>query len=138
MERLWHHFDYANRAAAAHSQAAWQYPLYLASQLHKRLDEDPSHSTVDIVVHKFKHLRRSTESDEFVCYDFSSLSLCISTTFTLTPFPFFRSPFSPLPKSFATSPFFPFPYSSIFTCQRGFLHSYLGLLTHLCLLSYLQ
>jgi hypothetical protein len=31
MERLWHHFDSANRAAAAHSQAAWQYPLYLAS-----------------------------------------------------------------------------------------------------------
>ena len=31
MERLWHHFDNANKAAAAHSQAAWEYPLNLAS-----------------------------------------------------------------------------------------------------------
>ena len=31
MERLWHHFDGANQAAAAHSQVAWQYPLHLAS-----------------------------------------------------------------------------------------------------------
>ena len=31
IERLWHHFDNANKAAAAHSQAAWQYPLHLAS-----------------------------------------------------------------------------------------------------------
>jgi hypothetical protein len=31
MEHLWHHFDHANKAAAAHSQAAWQYPLHLAS-----------------------------------------------------------------------------------------------------------
>ena len=28
MECLWHHFDHANKAAAAHSQAAWQYPLH--------------------------------------------------------------------------------------------------------------
>ena len=31
MERLWHHFENANKAAAAHSQAAWEYPLNLAS-----------------------------------------------------------------------------------------------------------
>ena len=56
MERLWHHFDYVNKAAATHSQAAWEYPLHLASKLHKRMDEDPGHSTIDIVIHKFKHL----------------------------------------------------------------------------------
>ena len=39
MERLWHHFDHANKAAAAHSQAAWQYPLHLVSRLHEKLDE---------------------------------------------------------------------------------------------------
>ena len=66
MEHLWHHFDHANKAAAAHSQAAWQYPLHLVSRLHEKLDEDPGHSTVNIVVHKFKHLRRSTESDKFI------------------------------------------------------------------------
>ena len=31
MECLWHHFNRANKATAAHSQAAWQYPLHLAS-----------------------------------------------------------------------------------------------------------
>ena len=31
MERLWQHFENANKAAAAHSQAAWEYPLNLAS-----------------------------------------------------------------------------------------------------------
>ena len=41
MERLWHHFKQANDTATAHSQAAWQYPLYLASQLHKKMDEEP-------------------------------------------------------------------------------------------------
>lgn len=69
MERLWHHFNHTNRAAAAHSQAAWQYPLYLASRLHKRMDEDLGHSTVNIVVYKFKHIRQSTESDEFITTD---------------------------------------------------------------------
>ena len=41
MERLWHHFSHANNAAAVHSQAAWQYPLHLASRLYKKLDEAP-------------------------------------------------------------------------------------------------
>ena len=41
MERLWHHFENANRAAVTHSQAAWQYPLNLASRLHEKLDEEP-------------------------------------------------------------------------------------------------
>ena len=66
MERLWHHFENANKAAAAHSQAAWEYPLNLASQLHEKLDEEPGHSTVDIVVHKFQHLRKAEGSDEFI------------------------------------------------------------------------
>ena len=69
MERLWHHFSQANQAAATHSQAAWQYPLHLASRLHEKLDEDPTHSMVDIVMHKFKHLRCATEADEFVAMD---------------------------------------------------------------------
>ena len=69
IERLWHHFDNANKAAAAHSQAAWQYPLHLASRLHKKLDENPGHGTIDIVVHKFKHIWQSTKSDEFVATD---------------------------------------------------------------------
>ena len=69
MEHLWHHFNQANQAAAAHSQAAWQYPLHLASRLHEKLDEDPSHSMVDIVVHKFKHLKHAFETDEFVATD---------------------------------------------------------------------
>ena len=51
------------------SQAAWQYPLHLASRLHEKSDEDPTHSTVDIVVHKFKHLRRAIETDEFMATD---------------------------------------------------------------------
>ena len=69
MERLWQHFENANKAAAAHSQAAWEYPLHLASQLHEKLDEEPGHTTVDIVVHKFQHLRRDGESDEFIAVD---------------------------------------------------------------------
>jgi hypothetical protein len=31
MECLWHHFETTNKAAAAHSQVAWEYPLNLAS-----------------------------------------------------------------------------------------------------------
>ena len=49
MERLWHHFENANRAA-------WEYPLNLASRLHDKLDKEPGRSMVDIVVHKFQHL----------------------------------------------------------------------------------
>ena len=41
MEHLWHHFKNANKATAAHSQAAWEYPLNLALQLHEKLDEEP-------------------------------------------------------------------------------------------------
>ena len=66
MERLWHHFENANKAAAAHSQAAWEYPLNLASRLHKKLDEEPGQSTVDIIIHKFQHLHQAKNSDEFV------------------------------------------------------------------------
>ena len=69
MERLWHHFNHANNAAAAHSQAAWQYPLHLASRLHEKMDEEPGCSTMDIVVRKFKHLKRSAESDKFIAID---------------------------------------------------------------------
>ena len=69
MERLWQHFEQANNAAAMHSQAAWQYPLHLASQLHEKMDEEPSCGTVDIVVHKFQHLKRSMELDEFIVVD---------------------------------------------------------------------
>ena len=69
MERLWHHFENANKAAAAHSQAAWEYPLNLASQLHEKMDQEPGRSTVDIVVHKFQHLRKNEESDEFIATD---------------------------------------------------------------------
>ena len=69
MERLWHHFKSANKAAAAHSQAAWEYPLNLASRLHEKLDEDLGRSTVDIVVHKFQHLRKAEGSDEFIAVD---------------------------------------------------------------------
>ena len=69
MECLWHHFDNANRAVAAHSQAAWQYPLHLASRLHEKLDEAPGQSTVDIVIHKFQHLRKAEDLDEFVAVD---------------------------------------------------------------------
>ena len=69
MERLWQHFENANKAAAAHSQAVWTYPLNLASRLHEKLDEEPRRSTVDIVVHKFQHLRKSKESDEFIAVD---------------------------------------------------------------------
>ena len=69
MERLWQHFENANKAAAAHSQAAWEYPLNLASRLHEKLDQEPGRSTVDIIVHKFKHLRKNEESDEFIATD---------------------------------------------------------------------
>ena len=69
MERLWHHFENANRAAAAHSQAAWEYPLNLASRLHDKLDKEPGRTTVDIVVHKFQHLRKDEQTDEFIAVD---------------------------------------------------------------------
>ena len=69
MERLWQHFENANKAAAAHSQAAWEYPLNLASQLHEKMDQEPGRSTVDIVIHKFQHLRKDEESDEFIATD---------------------------------------------------------------------
>ena len=69
MERLWQHFENANRAVAAHSQAAWEYPLNLASRLHEKMDKEPGHSTMDIVVHKFQHLRKNEESNEFVAID---------------------------------------------------------------------
>ena len=41
MECLWHHFSHANSAATVHSQAAWQYPLHLASHLYEKLDAEP-------------------------------------------------------------------------------------------------
>ena len=69
MERLWHHFKNTNKAAAAHSQAAWEYPLNLASRLHERLDKEPGRGTVDIVIHKFQHLRKAEDSDEFIAID---------------------------------------------------------------------
>ena len=69
MEPLWHHFSHANSTAAVHSQAAWQYPLHLASRLHEKLDEEPGRSTVDIIVHKFKHLNKNKDSNEFVVTD---------------------------------------------------------------------
>ena len=69
MEHLWHHFDNANQAAAAHSQATWQYPLHLASRLHEKLDEEPGQGTMDIIIHKFQHLRKAEDSDEFVAVD---------------------------------------------------------------------
>ena len=69
MERLWHHFENANKAAATHSQAVWEYPLNLASRLHEKLDKEPGCSTVDIMVHKFQHLRKDEELDEFVAVD---------------------------------------------------------------------
>ena len=69
MERLWHHFENTNKAAVAHSQAAWEYPLNLASRLHEKLDEEPGRSTMDIVIHKFQHLRKAEGSEEFVAVD---------------------------------------------------------------------
>ena len=69
MERLWQHFENANKAAAAHSQAAWEYPLNLASRLHMKLDQEPGRSTVDIVIHKFQHLCKDEKSDEFIAVD---------------------------------------------------------------------
>ena len=41
MEQLWQHFENANKAATVHSQAAWEYPLNLASRLHEKLDKEP-------------------------------------------------------------------------------------------------
>ena len=69
MERLWHHFESVNKAAVAHSQAAWEYPLNLASRLHEKLDKEPGRPTVDIVVHKFQHLRKAEDSDKFIAVD---------------------------------------------------------------------
>ena len=69
MEHLWHHFKNANRATAAHSQAAWEYPLNLALRLHDKLDEEPGRSTVDIVIHKFQYLRKDEQTDEFIAVD---------------------------------------------------------------------
>ena len=69
MERLWHHFDGTNQAAAAHSQATWQYPLCLASQLHEKLDKEPGQGMVDIIIHKFQHLRKAEDSYEFIAVD---------------------------------------------------------------------
>ena len=69
MERLWQHFENANKAAAAHSQATWEYPLNLASRLHEKMDQEPGRSMVDIVVHKFQHLKKNEESDEFIAVD---------------------------------------------------------------------
>ena len=54
---------------ATHSQAAWEYPLNLASRLHGKLDEEPGRSTVDIIIHKFQHLRKAEGSDEFIAVD---------------------------------------------------------------------
>ena len=69
MERLWQHFENANKAAAAHSQATWEYPLNLAARLHEKMDQELRCSTVDIVVHKFQHLQKDKESDEFIATD---------------------------------------------------------------------
>ena len=69
MECLWQHFENANKAAATHSQATWEYPLNLASRLHDKMNEEPGRSTVDIVVHKFQHLRKDNDSDEFIAVD---------------------------------------------------------------------
>ena len=69
MERLWQHFENANKAAATHSQAAWEYPLNLALRLHEKLDQEPGCSTVDIVVHKFQHLRKDETTEEFIAVD---------------------------------------------------------------------
>ena len=77
MEHLWHHFDNANKAAATHSQATWQYPLHLTSQLHEKLDEELGRRTVDIVIHKFKHLKKSTDSDKFIATDDPDIILFI-------------------------------------------------------------
>ena len=69
MECLWHHFDNANKVAAIHSQAAWKYPLHLTLRLHEKLDEEPGQSTMNIVVHKFKHLTKSKDTDNFIAID---------------------------------------------------------------------
>ena len=69
MECLWQHFKNANKVAAAHSQAAWEYPLNLVSRLHEKLDQEPGRSTVDIMVHKFQHLRKNEETNEFIATD---------------------------------------------------------------------
>ena len=69
MEHLWQYFENANKAATAHSQAAWEYPLNLASRLHEKLEREPGRSMVDIVIHKFQHLQRDEESNEFIAID---------------------------------------------------------------------
>ena len=69
MEHMWEHFDHANRAAALHSEAAWQYPLHLTSWLHNHLDTNPGNSTANITVHKFKHVKQSLTSDKFIATD---------------------------------------------------------------------
>ena len=66
MEHLWQHFKNANKAAAVHSQATWEYPLNLASRLHEKMDKELGRSTVDIVVHKYQHLWKDEESDKFI------------------------------------------------------------------------
>ena len=48
------------------SQVAWEYPLNLVSRLHEKLDEEPGRSMVDIIVHKFQHLRKAKDSDKFI------------------------------------------------------------------------
>jgi hypothetical protein len=65
MERLWDFFDQANKVAAFHSEAAWQYPMHLAHWLHKNLDNHPENSTADIVVNKFKHLKLAESKEEY-------------------------------------------------------------------------
>ena len=85
MECLWQHFKNANKAATTHSQAVWEYPLSLASRLHEKMDEQPGRSTVDIVVHKFQHLRKDEESNEFITVDnpdiISFTPICDSSTY---------------------------------------------------------
>ena len=39
------------------------------SRLHKIMDNNPGHSTIDIAVHKFKHIYKATESDKYVATD---------------------------------------------------------------------
>ena len=88
MERLWHHFDHANNAATTHSQAAWQYPLHLASHLYEKMDEEPGRATVDITVHKFKYLKQSEDADEFIPIDDPNI---ISFTPILQSFTYYHS-----------------------------------------------
>jgi hypothetical protein len=66
MDRLWDFFKQANKAAAVHSEAAWQYPMHLAHWLHENLDNNPEKSTADIVVKKFKHLHLTESKKEYI------------------------------------------------------------------------